>query len=198
MEMEQVQAVKEQWRARRKVLKDEFMALLDLESRSSLQQRRLQELLDALDAHDASKPSSGSSKRKKKRRRRKLPKAPLPRCGRPCALQRQVPAVLRVLRASGSDPRQNGGHSCCAAERGSHSFLHIPGQGRCARVAQRQGYGQTVQNSVLVPQLPFVADRRHPFRASESGWTRTPRSCSVRVGMRIRCCGQRLGCFSSC
>ena len=62
--MEQVQAVKEQWRARRKVLKDEFMALLDLESRSSLQERRLQELSDALDAHDASKPSSSSSKRK--------------------------------------------------------------------------------------------------------------------------------------
>ena len=57
VEMEQVQEVKEQWRARRKVLKDEFMALLDLESRSSLQERRLQELLDALDAHGASKPS---------------------------------------------------------------------------------------------------------------------------------------------
>ena len=82
MEMEQVLAVKEQWRARRKVLKDEFLALLNLESRSSLQERRLQELLDALDAHDASKPSSGSSKRKKKKRkRRKLPKAPLSRSG---------------------------------------------------------------------------------------------------------------------
>ena len=32
-------------------------------------------------------------RKKKKRRRRKLPKAPLPRFGRPCALQRQVPAV---------------------------------------------------------------------------------------------------------
>ena len=65
--------------------------------------------------------------------------------------------------------RQNGGHSCCA---GFHSFLRILGavlgQGRCARDAQRQGYGQTVQNSVLVPQLPFFADRRHPFRAAES------------------------------
>ena len=61
VEMEQVQAVKEQWRERRKVLKDEVMALLDLQSRSSLQERRLQELLDALDAHDASKPSSGST-----------------------------------------------------------------------------------------------------------------------------------------
>ena len=41
VEMEQVLAVKEQWRARRKVLEDEFMALLNLESRSSLQERRL-------------------------------------------------------------------------------------------------------------------------------------------------------------
>ena len=119
--MEQVLRVKEQWRARRKVLKDEFLALLDLESRSSLQERRLQELLDALDAHDASKPSSGSSKRKKKRKRRKLPKAPLPRSG----------AVL--------------------------------GQGRCARVVQRQSCGQTVQKAVLVLQLQFFEVRLPPF-----------------------------------
>ena len=33
VEMEQVLAVKEQWRARRKVLKDEFMALMDLFSK---------------------------------------------------------------------------------------------------------------------------------------------------------------------
>ena len=45
MEMEQVLAVKEQWRARRKVLEDEFMALLNLESRSSLQERRFQDLI---------------------------------------------------------------------------------------------------------------------------------------------------------
>ena len=121
VEMEQVLAVKEQWRARRKVLKDEFMALVDLESRSSLQERRLQELLDALDAHDASKLSSRSSKRKKKRKRRKLPKAPLPRCG----------AVL--------------------------------GQGRCARVVQRQSCGQTVQKAVLVLQLQFIEVRLPPF-----------------------------------
>ena len=105
-------------------------------------------------------------------RRRKLPKAPLPRFGRPCALQRQVPAFPRVLRASGSVPRQNGGHSCCAAETGSHCFLHTPGavlgQCRCARVAQRQGYGQTVQIAVLVPQLQSIEGRRDPFRAAES------------------------------
>ena len=37
--------------------------------------------------------SSSAGKRRKKKRKRKLPKAPLPRCGRPCDLQRQVPAV---------------------------------------------------------------------------------------------------------
>ena len=31
----------------------------------------------------------------------------------PVTMQRQIPAVLRVLRASGSVPRQNGGHSSC-------------------------------------------------------------------------------------
>ena len=61
--------------------------------------------------YGTSSSSTRKRRKKKKRRRRKLPKAPLPRCGRPCAFQRQVPAVLRVLRASGSVPRQDGGHS---------------------------------------------------------------------------------------
>ena len=95
--------------------------------------------------------SSRSVRRKRKKRsKKKLPKAPLPRCGRPCDLQRQVPSSLRVLRV----PRQNGGYSCCAAETGTHSVLLGPGAifvpGRCARVAQREGYGQTVQKAVLV------------------------------------------------
>ena len=107
--------------------------------------------------YGTSSSSTGKRRKKKKRKRRKLPKAPLPRCGRPCNLQRQVPAV----------PRQNGGHSCCAAETGTHSVLLGPdavlGQGRCARVAQRQGYGQTVQKTALVPQLQFIEGRRPPF-----------------------------------
>ena len=98
--------------------------------------------------------------KKKKRKRRKLPKAPLPRCGRPCDLQRQVPAALRVLRV----PRQNGGHSGSATETGTHSvLLGVLGQGRCAGVVQRQGYGQTVQKTVLAPQLQFIEGRRPPF-----------------------------------
>ena len=52
--------------------------------------------------------SSTSQRRRKKRKKKKLPKSgcrlfPLG-CGRPCDLQRQVPAALRVLRV----PRQNG------------------------------------------------------------------------------------------
>ena len=95
VEMEQVLAVKEQWRARRKVLKDEFVALMDLPSLTPLQVSRTRELVEAMDAYDASKPSSGSSRRKrKKRRKRKLPKAGCrlfpPSCRRLCDHQRQV------------------------------------------------------------------------------------------------------------
>ena len=64
-------------------------------------------------------------------------------------------------------PRQNGGYSCCAAETGTHSVLLGPGAvlgpGRCARVAQRQGCGQTVQQAVLVMQLQFLEFRRLSF-----------------------------------
>ena len=45
--------------------------------------------------HGTSSSSTGNRRKKKKRKRRKLPKAPPPRCGRPCNLQRQVPAVPR-------------------------------------------------------------------------------------------------------
>ena len=113
--------------------------------------------------YGTSSSSTGKRRKKKKRKRRKLPKAPLPRCGRPCDLQRQFPAALRVLRV----PRQNGGHSCSATETGTHRVLLGPGavlgQGRCVGVVQRQGYGQTVQKTVLAPQLQFIEGRRPPF-----------------------------------
>ena len=55
---------------------------------------------------------------------------------------------------------------CSATETGTHSVLLGPGailgQSRCAGVAQRQGYGQTVQKTVLVPHLQFI-EGRHPF-----------------------------------
>ena len=49
-----------------------------------------------LNSLSQSSSSTGKRRKKKKRKRRKLPKAPLPRCGRPCARQRQVPAVQVV------------------------------------------------------------------------------------------------------
>ena len=118
--------------------------------------------------YGTSSSSTGKRRKKKKRKRRKLPKAPLPRCGRPCDLQRQVPAALRVLRV----PRQNGGHSCSATETGTHSVLLGPGavlgQGRCARVAQRQRYGQTVQKTVLAPQFAVHRRSTASLRAAEA------------------------------
>ena len=122
------------------------------QERAAESRRREQALLD----HAASLPK----RKRKKKRKKKLPRSG---CRRPCDLQRQVPAALRVLRV----PRQNGGHSCSATETGTHSVLLGPGavlgQGCCARVAQRQGYGQTVQKTVLVPQLQFIEGRQPPF-----------------------------------
>ena len=121
------------------------------QERAAESRRREQALLD----HAASLPK----RKRKKKRKKKLPRGG---CRRPYDLQRQVPAALRVLRV----PRQNGGHSCNATETGTHSVLLGPGavlgQGCCAHVAQRQGYGQTVQKTVLVPQLQFI-EGRHPF-----------------------------------
>ena len=69
VEMEQVQAAKEEWRARRKVLRDEFMALMALPSHTLLQASRTRELVEAVEAHDACKPSSDLGRRKRKKRR---------------------------------------------------------------------------------------------------------------------------------
>ena len=145
--------------------------------------------------------SSRSVKRKRKKRsKKKLPKAPLPRCGRPCALERQVPAVESALSFSSS---ATCGHSCCAAETGTHSVLHSPGavlrQGRCARVVQRQVRGSMVQHTVVVPQLQSIDIRRHSlsFRRSSSPWSslfsgslRFRSSGSV-FGGRCPCCAGR-------
>ena len=63
-----------EWRRRRKKLKAEFLALLDLPSRTPTQHGRMLELADLVDEMDASKPgtsSASSSGRKKKKKRRK-------------------------------------------------------------------------------------------------------------------------------
>ena len=74
-------------------------------------------------------PSSSSSekrRKRKKKRKKKLPKSGRPhRQGRrrPCVLQRQIPAVQGVLPVGASGPvhLQSVGHSCCGAERSTHS-----------------------------------------------------------------------------
>ena len=113
------------------------------------------------------------------RKKRKLPRAPLPRCGRPCAVQRQVPAVqvVHVLEgAPASVHRQSVGLPCCAtgtwspqccAEDRLDPTSPVLGQGRCARVVQRQMRGSMVLQTVEVPQLQSIESRPHPFRAAE-------------------------------
>ena len=119
-------------------------------------------------------------RRKKKRKKKKLPRAPRPRCGRPCALQRHVPAVPRVLPVCASDPvhLQSVGHSCCGAETGTHTAKLCGGREirqvqflvdvDAPVVVQRQGYGQTVQKTVLVPQFAVHRRSTASLRAAEA------------------------------
>ena len=166
--------------------------------------RRTQQETSQLQQHGPLAGAASSShsvrRKRKKRSKKKLPKAPLPRCGRPCALQRQVPAVESALRFRSSTTC---GHSCCAAETGTHSVLHSPGavlgQGRCARVVQRQVCVSMVQKTVESPQLHFIDGRRHSlsFRRSRSSWPSLfsgPlrfRSCRTFFGSRCPCCACR-------
>ena len=85
----------------------------------------------------------------KRKKQRKLPRAPRPRCGHPCALQRQVPEVqgVRVDSASASVHRR---------------LLDIPG------VQQGQVRGLMIHKTVVVPQLQSFVGRRHSFRAAEA------------------------------
>ena len=86
-----------------------------------MREKERQELFARLTAEylnslSLSSSSTGKRRKKKKRKRRKLPKAPLPRCGRPCVHQ-QVPAVQVVHVREGAPAsvhRQIGGHSCFA------------------------------------------------------------------------------------
>ena len=60
----------------------------------------------------------------------------------------------------------------------------VLGQGRCAGVAQRQGHGQIVQNTVLVPQLQFIEGRLPPFVPQKQ----IPMVLPVQITMRLRSC----------
>ena len=72
---EEARELQAEWRRRRRKVKDEFMTLLDLSSRSPLQQKRMEELVDMVDAMVASRPgpsSTSSSALKKKKRRKRM------------------------------------------------------------------------------------------------------------------------------
>ena len=112
--IEKKEEEKEERRKAKEARRLEVTALLavPLALRTQAQQRRLMELSDEVDAETHPK-----RRKRKKRKKRKLPRAPLPRCGRLRAVQRQVPAVqvVHVLEgAPASVHRQSGGHSCFA------------------------------------------------------------------------------------
>ena len=124
--------------------------------------------------HGAIGPASSPASRgeRKRGRRKKLPRAPRPRFGRPCALQRQVPAVQCVRAA-------------CASDSVHLLLFDIP-------------VVQQMQKIVVVPQLQSIEGRRHSFRAAEAD-PRGP-DCSAdhgdsavaaHFGGRCPCCAGR-------
>ena len=133
-------------------------------ARENVLQRGVTESLEK--ARLALEPSRGSKRKRKKRRRRRLPRTPRPRCGRPCARPRHVPAV----RPSDSVHRR---------------FLDIPvvqqrlvptvhsllvqfmGKVDVPVVVQRQVRGSILQKTVVCPQLQFTG-LLHPCRGAEA------------------------------
>ena len=80
---------------------------LKLQNLVALRLKELEEEVKEVDerrasATSSSRPEQGKRRKRKKRNMRKLPRAPRPRCGRPCALRRQVPAVQGVRDDSAS------------------------------------------------------------------------------------------------
>ena len=71
-----------------------------------------------------------------------------------------VPAVRRVLRASGSVPRQNGGHSSCM-------LILVPHSAHCADRGDLTG---TVLGMVL--DAPVVVQQQVPWLGSRNAWFR--------------------------
>ena len=93
--------------------------------------------------------SSAGTKRKRKKRKRKLPKSSSSVCRRPCAHQRQVPAVQEVRVHGAPD----------SVHRRRLDTLVVQ---------QRQVRGFLVQKTVVAPQLQFIAGRQHPLRAANA------------------------------
>ena len=110
---------------------------------------------------------------KKKRRKKRLPRFLFLDRRPSLCLQRQVPAVQRVLSSSSSTTF---GHSCCATETGTHSAnftIHVQFLGKdfVPVVVQRQVRGPMVHKTVVsrscspsqVVDFLFVPQRQIPM-----------------------------------
>ena len=99
-------------------------------------------------------------RKRKKQRKNKLPRAPRPRCRRPCVHQRQVPAVCTPVVTQRQVPTV---HSFILPVQLLDKVLDMP------VVVLRQVRGSTVQKTVVVPQLQSIEGRRYSFRSAEAG-----------------------------
>ena len=129
-------------------------------------------------------------RRKKKRKKKKLPRAPRPRCGPPCALQRQVPAVQGVPPVCASDPV---GHS-------RRTVLNCAEDGRLVRCS----FGWMLTRPLLCNDRDTVRQYRKPYWCHSCSSSKvdglpscrrgkSPWSCLFRKPLRLRSCSQSGG-----
>ena len=147
-----------------------------------------------LSAHsDALRRRRERRRKRKKQRKKKLPRAPRPRCRRPCNHQRQVPAVRIPVVTQREVPTV---HLFMLPVQFLDKVLDMP------IVVQRQVLRSMVQKTVESPQLHFIDGRRHPLslRKSSSSWSSLFsgslrfRSCRSFFGGRCPCCAGRADC----
>ena len=98
-------------------------------------------------------------RKRKKQRKKKLPRAPRPRCRRPCVNQRQVPAVRSSVVTQRQVPTV---HSFMLPVQFLDTVFDMP------VVVLRQVPGLMVQKTVVRPQLPSIVTRRHHLRSAEA------------------------------
>ena len=98
-------------------------------------------------------------RKRKKQRKKKLPRAPRPRCRRPCVHQRQVPAVRSSVVTQGQVPTV---HSFLLPVQFLDTVFDMP------VVVLRQVPGPELQITVDSPQLQFIVGRRHYLRSAEA------------------------------
>ena len=98
-------------------------------------------------------------RKRKKQRKKKLPRAPRPRCRRPCVHQRQVPAVRSSVVTQRQVPTV---HSFMLPVQFLDTVFDMP------VVVLRPVPGLMVQKTVVVPQLQSIVGRRLPLRSAEA------------------------------